>query len=251
MRRRGRRIVTRTGVACVLAAACLTWSGLVASAPALASCSASHDNIEAWDLAFYGAYGNRGSIYVNTDATLDNLNGIIARTFSVVSSNGMNDVEFGWADDIEGYNVPTVASDSEIGGNTATATMYPSYGLSYDTDYRFRIENLGDHDIFRYVVDGQSSPIGYSPTMNFNVGFVLTNSEHYNTCDSLWTHQYGLNEQVTSGSSPVWQSYTTLACFVNDSVPAWYLHVNSETDLQVTQTASGGIGPGSSQCYVH
>jgi len=60
MRRRGRRIVTRTGVACVLAAACLTWSGLVASAPALASCSASHDNIEAWDLAFYGAYGNRG-----------------------------------------------------------------------------------------------------------------------------------------------------------------------------------------------
>jgi hypothetical protein len=243
-----RRVMIRLGLACLLVGSGLTAASLSFPISASASCSSDHENVEASDYEFFGAYGNKGYIYLNKEATLSNLNDTVGRTFAVVSDNGEQDVEFGWLDNdtIGGtdYTTPTPVSDYMIGGITQNPTPLTGYTLSYDTDTWFRIDNVGGNEIFRYVIDGQSSPIGYSPTMNFNVGWPLTNSERYNTCDSLYTHQYDLSEDVSGGSDPVWQDYSTLECFANTSSD-WYMHINSDTNLDVTQTASGGYGYGS------
>jgi len=104
-----------------------------------------------------------------------------------------------------------------INGVTQNLTVL-NYNPPYNTSINFRIENVGGREIFRYVVDNQSSPIGYSPTMPFNGGYPVTDSEHRLSCDSLWTDISGLQEQ-TNYNPVTWSTnYSDLECWRNDSV---------------------------------
>lgn len=250
-RRASKKTAARIGVASVLTAAALVGTGLASQAPALASCNFLHVNVEADITSTSFEYGTKGYIYVNTQTTLSNLHNTIGRTYALIDSSGLDDVEFGWADKIQTdnghtYTTPIPASDYMINGVTATAHALTSYTLTYNTDVRFRIENLGDNEIFRYVIDGQTTPIGYSPTMPFNRGFPLTNSEHYNTCDSLWTDMHSLSYQYNL--TPTWYSWSITQCFANDSTDGWYLHLVSATEIQVNQSSTNGWGNG---CVFH
>ena len=124
-----------------------------------------------------------------------------------------------------------------INGVTQNLTVL-NYNPPYNTSINFRIENVGGREIFRYVVDNQSSPIGYSPTMPFNGGYPVTDSEHRLSCDSLWTDISGLQEQ-TNYNPVTWSTnYSDLECWRNDS-DDWYLHKLSSSESQVNQTYGG------------
>ncbi|MGH3399250.1 MAG: hypothetical protein ACRDPO_31645 [Streptosporangiaceae bacterium] len=125
-------------------------------------------------------------------------------------------------------------SDYLMDGHEGNVVTLP-YSPTENTDVRFRIENVGNNDIWRYVVDGQSSPIGYSPTMNFNYGNPHTNSEHYVSCDSLWTHMWNLEYAIDQ--TPDWSSsFQNLKCYLNDSVNDWLFDKISNSELQVNET---------------
>lgn len=123
-----------------------------------------------------------------------------------------------------------------VDGGTPGQKIYKS--LSENTSYRFRVENDGHIEIFRFYFNGDSSPFKYSPTMNFNTGFPIGNSERYNNCDSLWTHMYDLSYQIADGSwSSSWGNW---ACWGNTS-NGWYLHKDSDSELHVTNNSSGKL----------
>jgi len=76
--------------------------------------------------------------------------------------------------------------------------------------------------------------------MNFDTGTPLSNSERYNYCDSLYTHIYNLAYLTGSGS---WSSdWGNWYCANNTSMRnKYYLHKNSDSDLDVTSSSSGSI----------
>jgi hypothetical protein len=230
-----RRIASFVAISCLMAAAAVGGTILAPSAPALAACSFFHANVNGTD---YGGahYGNKSHIYVNTNSVINGLQDAIFRSIFVVGSSG-NDVEVGWTANNGGHSGPTVFAEWVNRGVDSGPKFYTGYSLSTDNNYRFFVENVGHVEIFRFLVDGESSPFKYSPTMNFNTGAMVTNSEHYNTCDSLYTHMYDLAYMVSNGS---WSSsYGNLQCSYNNS--SWYLHKNSNSELHVNQSSSGAL----------
>jgi hypothetical protein len=79
--------------------------------------------------------------------------------------------------------------------------------------------------------------------MNFDTGLALAQSERYNTCDSLWTHEYELSFLYSDGTwSPDWDNWQCWAnTSTNPAAAAWFLHKNSASDLNVTQSFPGSI----------
>ncbi len=77
---------------------------------------------------------------------------------------------------------------------------YTGYGLVDNNSYIFDVFNSGHRGIFRFKMASDPSPFNYSPTMNFNQGPVITNSEHYNSCDSMYTEMDFLNYYGSSGN---------------------------------------------------
>jgi len=184
------------------------------------------------------AYGNKGFIYVNTSSVINTLQDAIARSHFVLLPAGYN-VEVGWAANENGHKGPIVYAEWEINNVTRAPYYDPNSngrGLATDNDFRFRVENIGDEGIWRFVFDDDSSPFAYSPTLPYNHGQPYDQSEHYNTCDSLYTHMYDLSSyDYTTGT---WSaSYSNLECALNDP-PDWYFHKNSNSDFDVTQTSS-------------
>lgn len=240
-----RWIAARIGAGCLLGVATIAGTGVAAvatsraSAAALNTCVNHHTNVEAYDASASNYYGNKGYVYINTSGALAGLKDAIWRSLFVISTTGTQDVEFGWTDNNSVYLAPTVASDYEVAGTTQPPSFWPSFNLNTNSNVRFRIENLGGHGIFRYVVDGQTSPIAYSPTMSFNSGFAMANDEHYNNCDTLFTDMFSMQDQI--GLNDTWGDWGSLACLVNTSVNAWYLHEVTGTELQVNQDANGSI----------
>jgi hypothetical protein len=207
-------------------------AGLAAARSVARSCATHHTNVEGSDKGNNATYGQKGYIYINTSTTLGNLQDDIFRTYSEWGPPGWN-VEFGWGDGPD-FSGPTVISDYEMDGHTANAQSL-SYSLTDNTDVRFRIENIGLQYIWRYVVDGQSTPIGYSPTMNFNYGTPHTNSEHYNNCDSMWTHMWNLS--YSNNVPPNWSSsFSNLQCYLDDSINDWLFDKISNQEEQVNET---------------
>jgi hypothetical protein len=245
LRRRsaGRRIAGRAAIGVLLLAALLCYADISVHQPALAapaaSCVTHHTNVQAYDSGGNDSFGEQANIYVNTYATLSTLQDAIARTILIWNDAQTSNVEFGWNDDNLGYDVPIVISDYEVQGTTQAPSAWPSYPLSYNTSVNFRIENVGDRGIFRYVVGNEGSPIAYSPTMGFNEGWPVTNSEHYNNCDTLWTDMSGLEDQI-SVAPESWESYVSLNCWADTSVNDWYLHEVSSDEIQVNANSSGG-----------
>jgi hypothetical protein len=222
-------------VSCLMAAS-LTVAGTTATAEILTtSCVVQHTNVNGYDAGNKNVFGNKGYIYVNTAATIDGLTSWIARSFFVYR-NKRNWVEVGWIA-IPGmqYSSPTVYADWMNRGTFSKVQFYTGYTLNENGDYRFREENVGDQDIWRFVVDGQSSPFNYSPTMDFNYGTALTNSEHNENCDSLYTDMYDLSDAT---SPSYWAPWANPTCW-NDTATGWYLHEISDTEVDVTQTSGG------------
>jgi hypothetical protein len=234
-----RRFTSFVALGCLMSAVTVGGTIFVSAAPAWASCGSGHANVEGYDTTALH-YGNRGQIYVNTSATINNSQDYINRSLFVTDNfSNTDDVEVGWVAHISGHSGPTVYAEWHIGSNDSGFQYYTGYSLNTDTNYNFRIENVGHIGIFRFYVDGQSSPFMYSPTMPFNRGYAIANSERHNYCDSLWTHIYGLNYFDTSGN---WVPWGDLGCWNNTSARnPYYLHKDSNTELHVTQTSSGKL----------
>jgi hypothetical protein len=76
--------------------------------------------------------------------------------------------------------------------------------------------------------------------MNFNVALSQSNSEHWNNCDSLYDHHYNLSYYVYQTGS--WSSdWGNWYCYSNNSVNAWYLHMDSKSESHVTGNSSGSL----------
>jgi len=244
IRRKSGSTATCVLAGCVLGLATVGVALFTKTAPSLAaadSCVTHHTNVEGYDKGLADAFGNKGYIYINTSSVIGSLHDDIARSLAVIFPNG-DDVEVGWfADPQAGYHNPTVYAEWINHGVDSGTQPDTSFSLSENSDVRFRVENVGDNDIWRFVVDGQSSPFNYSPTMEYNYGQPLTNSEHYNSCDSLYTDMYDLSDASSPG---YWQSsYTNLECYIDTSVNDWYFHKISNSELDVTQTSSTCPGP--------
>lgn len=138
------------------------------------------------------------------------------------------------------YSGPTVYAEWLISGNDSGFQFYTGYSLNTNSNYIFTVEDYGHDYIWRFYVDGQSSPFMYSPTTNLNTGWSVANSERHNDCDSLYTHMYDLNYYTSSQHWSV--SYGDLECWTNSSVSnPYYLHKDSNSEFDVTTNSSGAL----------
>lgn len=201
------------------------------TASATSPCAANHVNVDGYD---YNAihYGNLADIYVNTGSVINSLNSSIFRSLFVTNSLG-NDVEVGWMANNEGLSGPTVYAEWVNRGADSSPQPLNLQVLSENSYQGFDVDNVGHVDIFRFYVAGQR--FDYSPTMIFNTGYTITNSEHYNQCDSLWTDMNNLEYQHGDGT---WSSsYNNLVCYKDTSTNAWLLNdgiSNSEVQVDLT-----------------
>jgi hypothetical protein len=107
--------------------------------------------------------------------------------------------------------------------------------LKYDMSYGFAVDNVGHIKIFRFFFNGESSPFKYSPTMTFNTGQPIGNSERNNWCQSLWAHMYNLSDQTSDGSWETWDNWNW--CLNSSARNKHYIHKDSATELHVTATS--------------
>ncbi len=188
-----------------------------------------------------GFFGDFAHIYVNTLKTINGLNDAIVRSLLIYNSAQTSNVEFGWTANNGGYSSGVPFSDYMVASATQKPTFFGSmYPLNFDVYYRFKIENVNDIGIFRYYFEGQTTPLGYSPTMSFNDGYALANSEHRNTCDTLYTDLTGLQDMISNGT---WSNYSLIGCWYNTSND-WYIHLNSNSGITVNQTTDTWGAPG-------
>jgi len=113
-------------------------------------------NVEGYDAGSYH-YGNKSYIYVNTSSVINGLSDSIFRSLFIAGSAD-NGVEVGWTANNGGHSGPTVYAEWVNRGVDSGPKFYTGYSLSTDTSYRFFVENVGHIQIFRFLVDGQSSP---------------------------------------------------------------------------------------------
>jgi hypothetical protein len=219
---------------CLLGTLTVAATVLGSAGPAFAACSSHHTNVEGYD-SNNNRYGNYAVIYVNTSSTINNANGPIFRSLFVQGGSFDNDVEVGWTANNGGpsNSRPTVYAEWVNRGVDSLPQFYTGFSLNYDTYYSFMVFNSGHQEIFRFKVGNEVSPFNYSPTMNFDLGRVITNSEHYNSCDSLWTDMQSLSYYNSSGNFI--NGYGNLACFSNDSVNDWLFNKIDNTELKVDQ----------------
>lgn len=170
-------------------------------------------------------------MYINDRSTLNGVQDYIVRSLFINSLPG-NDVEVGWAAGVGiiPNNNPTPYAEW-INRGADSFIQATGQILSTNSYLTFKVENVGNAGIWRFYLDNQSSPFNYSPTMNFNNGLPATNSEHDSTCDSLWSHMYGLQDQPNIGH---WQNYTNLQCYIDTSVNQWYFDRISNNEEYVS-----------------
>jgi hypothetical protein len=221
------------GVATILVSTSQVGASAASQTPAShpGSCLNFHANVDGYDASEPRSYGDEGDIYVNTESALSTLQDSIFRSLFVIAASG-DDVEIGWTDG-GGIGTPTVYSEWINDGVDSDRQPYRGYSLSTNSTYHFRVENVGNQDIWRFIVDGQSGPFNYSPTMNFNYGFNLNNSERYNNCDPLYT---SFTELGYSNSPTNWVgSYLDLEC-AGDTSSDYYFNKLSDNENNVTLT---------------
>lgn len=223
-----------------MGAATVAGVAFVSAAPAsAASCSAETAQVEGGRLAF--EYGSNADIYVNTSATVNAYDAGFVRSVGVVL-DGNNWVEIGWSAHIAGTTSPQVFIEWDNNGAHGPVPPQNFDHLNYGTNYGpFAPANVGHHQIFRFYYQG--NVIGYSPTMTFDSGQPLGNSERNNWCQSLWTNMYNLNDFTSSG---IWEgSWDDWAGCLNTSTSStgnpYYMHKNSSTQLTVTASSSGSL----------
>lgn len=216
-------------------AATVAATTFVSAAPASAenTCSVESANVEGGRLSYH--YGVNGEVYVNTSATVNAYNNGFVRSLGVIVDNN-NWVEIGWSAHIAGTTSPQVFAEWDNAGTPGSK----NYKLvSYDTDYGFTIANVGHVEIFRFYFNTETSPFAYSPTMSFDTGQVLGNSERRNWCQSLYAHMHNLADQLSDGSWETWDNWT--GCKNTTVRNPYYMHKDSDTELHVTSSSSGAL----------
>jgi hypothetical protein len=228
-----RRLVGLITLGCLLGAATAAMAAgtpLVSAAPASAdTCSAAVANVEGGRSSFH--YGTNALVYVNTKATVNAYNNGFVRSLGVIVDNN-NWVEVGWSAHIAGTTSPQVFAEWDNRG-TPGAKNYKL--VNYATDYGFTVDNVGHIEIFRFHFNGESSPFKYSPTMNFNTGQPIGNSERHNWCQSLWAHMSNLSDQISDHSWETWDDWNW--CLNSSARNKHYIHKDSATELHVTATS--------------
>jgi hypothetical protein len=230
-------ILSFIAVGCLLGALTTIATVISRSAPASASCVNHHANVEGVDTlngVYASHYGNTAEIYVNTSATINSLNGPIFRSLFVTDGQTGDDVEVGWTANNGGHADPTVYAEwinngKDSGPQYDTADS-PLGNNAYD---QFSVFNVGHIGVFRFKFK-TNNPFNYSPTMTFNLGPVLTNSEHYNSCDSMWTDMASLQYFSTAGN---WNYYYDFECKVDSSVNDWLFNRISNMEMKVDETS--------------
>lgn len=131
---------------CVLAAVAFGGMMLGSTTPAeAASCNTNHVHVGGYDKGNSDAYGNKGWIYVNTSSVIDSLHADTSRSLFIYGPAGYN-VEVGW-EAHNGTSYPVVYAEWEIGGTTDPPQIDKNSNgqdLATNTNYRFRVEDLGD-----------------------------------------------------------------------------------------------------------
>jgi hypothetical protein len=136
--------------------------------------------------------GNQAWIYVNTSSTLSNLQDSDARSLFVESADGSGDnVEVGWVANDGGYQAPTVYAAWQNYGVEIHPRYYTGYHLDYDSNAHFTVEDKFTDGFFDFEVGGYG--FDSSPLMSFSYGYDVTQSEHFNSCDSMWAHFFDLS----------------------------------------------------------
>jgi hypothetical protein len=204
-------------------------AGVANPAAALAQdCESYHTNMEAYD-ATAERFGIGGEVYVNDSTTLGDLQQSVWRSIFVFHDNS-DWTETGWADGpYSGVSSPTeyVTWDND---GTSSGTQFFN-ALDYDSDYFYKNQDQYGNEVYYFYVDG--SELTYSPEMGFYKGDILTNSEHYDTCDSLWAHFYDLEyfNDDENWVSPLGD----LEPYACDSDGNWLLNIVSDSELYVDQ----------------
>jgi hypothetical protein len=243
IRSSARRFASRIAVGCLLGTATVAVAvtgartSIASVAPAQADCGSGHANVDGNSPGDH--YGNFAYIYVNKSDVLNNLHSALYRSIFIFD-NSSNNVEIGWG-----------AGPGSITGSGSTPTVYADWfnrgvrgdkiylSLSDNTNRAFTVQNIGHKEIFQFIFDAESSPFAYSPTMTFNIGIPVANSERYNFCDSLYAHIYHLVYLTNSGWSTNWGDWQ---CFADTSVRnPYYLHKISDSNMDVTSSSSGSI----------
>ncbi|HEV2377524.1 MAG TPA: hypothetical protein VGS19_35830 [Streptosporangiaceae bacterium] len=227
--RRAASGVVSGAVVAVLAAGGMVWYSAApawaVSGRAGASCAAAHQNVEAND-GTWPAYGNQGMIATNNQGTLNGTHARVFRSLFIWDAPG-NDVEVGWGTGGSPMNEPTLYAEWVKDGVDSLPQWAGTIGAG--ANWHFEVDNAHGIGIWRFYFDGGTSPFKYSPTMPFNSGWPVANSEHYNTCDTLWTHFYGLQDATSLGHYRPWIS---LQCWA-DTAPGWNIQPVSSSEMYV------------------
>lgn len=185
----------RTAASVLLAMGAVVATSLIAAispAPALASCVDYHTNMDGYDATAF-RFGTGGEIYVNTEGTLDNLQSADYRSFFVFHDN-IDFAEVGWGANAYGHSSPTAYIYWDNNGAHPPNNQPEFYKtLTYNTDWHFKVQDTYGDETFYVYLDDENTPFNQTPTMGFYKGDAVTNSEHYNSCDSLWTHMWDLS----------------------------------------------------------
>jgi hypothetical protein len=184
-------------------------------------------------------YGNAATIYVSTQSTVNSFKDADVRSIAVVGVSSLDDVEIGWGSDpINGLRHPFVFTAHQVNGvQNPPYNYYGGFSLSYDNDYRFKVQDSNQDGYFDYYVGdpGNTSLFRTSPKMVFVKGLVVTNSEHYNSCDSLWAHMNNLSYFNISNN---WvNSYDYLWEYLCTSQNSWLFNKISNNEHYVGENA--------------
>lgn len=230
-----RRLACLIALGCLLGAATAAGTAFISAAPALAdTCSQAHANVEGGRLSFQ--YGVNGEVYVNTEPTVNAYNYGFVRSLAVIPDSS-DFVEVGWSAHIAGTTSPQVFAEWENGYGNYGSKNYKL--VNYGTDYGFTIDNVGHVEIFRFYFDTETSPFQYSPTMAFDTGQPIGNSERNNWCQSMWAHMYNLSNQGSDGSWGTWYGWAW--CYNTSARNPYYVHKDSDSELHITNNSSGAL----------
>lgn len=175
---------------------------LAAFPAASQACDYHQANVQGQDYPANDHWGNGGTIHVSTQDTLNNLNSYIYRSLFVYGQQTGSDVEIGWTDRWNGsepFPYP-YAEWVDVGIQDPGAITDPNSDINTNQDRVFKVQNTGHVNKFRFYFGTETVPFNYSPAMSFQVGTLATNSEHKNTCDTMYAHFHDLEYFDSAGN---------------------------------------------------
>jgi hypothetical protein len=187
--------------------------GLFGPTPAFASCDRNHYQVQGYDKEF-GGYGIIADINVN-NIDMNDLNDNIFRSI-FVEFNPNNNTEFGWSAPYGVYPFKHAAIYTEYKANGSESSPNLIQSVDANTTHRFKQEAPGDPNsngnyTWKFYLDGNFL---VQNTFGYNFGTLETNSERYNTCDTLFEHMTNLNNCTSHANDTCnwWGSFGNLHC---------------------------------------